>query len=101
VRRRILAVLRPGTAQAPGLFHPSRLQLGRPVYVSAVLAAVSAVPGVDAVEVREARRLGEPPGTVHQVLTAAATELPVLDDDPTTPTRGRLDVVVRRTEGRT
>ncbi|MGY1617345.1 hypothetical protein ACI797_11465 [Geodermatophilus sp. SYSU D00691] len=99
VRRRVLAVLRPGTAQAPGLFSPSRLQLGRPVYVSAVLAAVSAVPGVDAVEVREARRLGEPPGTVHQVLTAAATELPVLDDDPATPTRGRLDVVVRGTEG--
>ena len=62
LRRRILAVLRPGDEERPGLFHPSRLELGGAVYVSAVLAAVAALPGVDAVEVAEARRLSEPAG---------------------------------------
>ncbi|MFI0445512.1 hypothetical protein [Actinomadura sp. 6N118] len=95
VRRAALTALRPGTDERPGLFHPSRLELGRPVYVSAALAVVAALPGVDAVELLEARRLGEPAGTVHQVITVAGTELPVLDDDPVRPERGRLDITVR------
>lgn len=94
VRRRVLARLCPGTAAHPGVFHPSRLELGAAVYVSAVIAA-STVPGVDAVEVREARRLDDPPGTVHHVLRVGPTEVPVLDDDPSRPGRGRLDVRVR------
>ncbi|MDI2131684.1 baseplate J/gp47 family protein [Yinghuangia seranimata] len=95
VRRSILARLRPGTAAHPGLFHPSRLELGTAVYVSAVVAAAAGVPGVDAVEVREARRLSDPPGTLHQVLRVGPTQVPVLDDDPSRPGRGRLDVRVR------
>ena len=95
VRREVLALLRPGSAERPGLFHPSRLALGVAVYTSAVQAAVAALPSVDAVEVTEARRLSEPPGTVHTVLTFAPDEVPVLDDDPARPERGRLDVSVR------
>ncbi|MEV0319772.1 hypothetical protein ACIBKX_16735 [Streptomyces sp. NPDC050658] len=95
VRRSALAALRPGTAARPGLFHSSRLELGKPVYVSAATAAVAALPGVDAVELREARRLGEPPGTVHEVIRVGAAEIPVLDDDPARPERGRLDITVR------
>ena len=45
----ILRVLRPGTDSRPGFFHPSRLPLGRPVYLSSVVAAVAALPAVDAV----------------------------------------------------
>ena len=95
VRRRALAVLRPGDDERPGVFHPSRLQLGGAVYLSAVIAAVGALAGVDAVEVREARRLGEPAGTLHQVITFGPDEIPLLDDDPGRPDRGRLDVHVR------
>jgi hypothetical protein len=94
-RRRILEVLRPGDEEGPGLFHPSRLQLGSAVYVSAVVAAVAALPGVDAVEVAEARRLNEPEGTRHELIALAADEVAILDDDPARPERGRLDVHVR------
>lgn len=95
VRRDVLARLRPGTDEQPGVFHRSRLQLGTAVYVSAAVAAVAALPQVDAVEVREARRLVDPPGTVRAVIAFAADEVGVLDDNPAQPERGRLDVVVR------
>ncbi|HTJ76514.1 MAG TPA: hypothetical protein VL337_14250 [Acidimicrobiales bacterium] len=94
-RGRVLQVLRPGSDARPGLFHPSRLEMGAAVYCSAVVAAVAALDGVDAAEVIEARRLAEPPGTLHQVLTFAPDEIGLLDDDPDRPDRGRLDVVVR------
>jgi len=94
-RERILGLLRPGTATHPGLFHPSRLAMGSSIYLSAVLAAVATLPEVDAVEVVEARRLTEPAGTVHSVLTFAPDEVPLLDDDPDRPDRGRIDVTVR------
>jgi hypothetical protein len=95
VRVAVLRALRPGSDARPGLFHPSRLELGVPVYVSAAIAAAAAVPGVDAVEPLEARRLGDPPGTVRTVLTAASDEVLVLDDDPARPERGRIEVLVR------
>jgi len=95
VRLLVLQRLRPGSDESPGLFHPSRLELGGAVYLSAVVAAAAAVPGVDAVEVREARRLSEAPGTLHQVIALAADEVAALDDDPARPERGRLDVRVR------
>jgi hypothetical protein len=93
-----LAVLRrlcPGTDARPGFFHPSNLELGAAVYLSAVIAAVAAVPGVDAVEPQEARRLGDPSGTIRDVITVGPAEVAVLDDDPAQPGRGRLDIVVR------
>jgi hypothetical protein len=95
LRRRILSVLRPGTDDRPGLFHPSRLQLGGSVYLSAVVAAAAGVPGVDAVEVAEARLLSDPAGTRRQVITFAPDQVPILDDDADRPDRGRLDVRVR------
>jgi predicted phage baseplate assembly protein len=95
LRRRILALLRPGEPGRPGLFHPSRLVLGGAVHSSSVLAAVAGVPGVDAVELREARRLSDPAGTVSAVLRVGPAQVAVLDDDPARPERGRLDVRVR------
>lgn len=93
-RRQVLAALRPGSDSRPGLFHPSRLPFGAEVYVSAAVAAVGALPLVDAVEVLEARRLDEPRGTVHAVISFRPDEVPALDDDPDRPERGRLDVVI-------
>jgi hypothetical protein len=72
-----------------------RTPLGGALYVSAAVAAIAGLPGVDAVETTEARRLDEPAGTVHTVIQAAPDEVLVLDDDPARPERGRLDVVVR------
>ena len=94
----ILQRLRPGTDASPGLFHHSRMLLGASVYLSAVLAAVAELPGVDAVEPTDARRLSEPTGTVHDVIVVAPDEVAVLDDDPSRPERGRLDVKVEGVE---
>ena len=58
-RAAILASLRPGTPDAPGLFAPGSFPMGTDVYLSHVVATVAAVPYVDAVAVTEARlRLG-------------------------------------------
>jgi hypothetical protein len=95
MRTEILRLLRPGTDERPGVFHPSHLQLGSAVYLSVVIAAVAALTGVDAVEVLEARRLSDPPGTVRTVIAVAPDEVAVLDDDPAQPERGRLDVRVK------
>lgn len=95
LRREILDLLRPGSDERPGVFHPSRMQLGAAVYLSTVVAAVAALPAVDALQAREARRLSDPPGTVADVIAFKANEVGVLDDDPARPNRGRLDVKVR------
>jgi hypothetical protein len=95
VRNQALALLRPGDDDNPGVFHRSRLKLGSDVYVSTAVAAVSALPQVDAILVREARRLDEPKGTVRSVITFAADEVGALDDDPARPERGRLDIQVK------
>jgi len=91
----ILQRLRPGSDASPGLFHHSRMLLGASVYLSSVLAAVAELAGVDAVEPTDARRLSEPKGTVHDVIVVAPDEVAVLDDDPSRPERGRLDVTVK------
>jgi len=94
VQGRVLGVLQPGTDARPGFFHHSRLSLGSSVYTSAAVAAAAGVVGVDAVVVTEARRLSDPPGTFRDVLRFAANEVPVLDDDPQRPDRGRLEIMV-------
>lgn len=92
-RAEILARLRPGRPAA--VFSPDSLALGSAIHLSAVVAAVAAVPGVDAVSVTEARRLGEPAGTLHRVLAMEPEEIAVCDDDLAAPDRGRLLLTVR------
>lgn len=89
-RAAILASLRPGTPDAPGLFAPGSFPMGTDVYLSAVVAAVAALPQVDAVAVTQARRLSEPPGTLDTVLVMGPAEVAVCDDDPSAPDRGRI-----------
>jgi hypothetical protein len=91
-RLRILAALRPGRPGA--VFAPAALALGTSVYLSTVVAAVAAVPGVDAVRVTEARRLSEPAGTTHEVIEIGASEIAVCDDDAAAPDRGRIELTV-------
>ncbi|MGH8860438.1 MAG: baseplate J/gp47 family protein [Jatrophihabitantaceae bacterium] len=94
-RAAILASLRPGTPDAPGLFAPGSFPMGTDVYLSTVVAAVAALPAVDAVAVTEARRLSDPPGTLDAVLIMGPTEVAVCDDDPSAPDRGRILLTVR------
>jgi len=93
-RAAILASLRPGTPQAPGLFAPGTHPMGSDVYLSTVTATVAALPQVDAVSVTEARRLTDPPGTPDTVLVMGPTEVAVCDDDKNFPDRGRIVVSI-------
>jgi hypothetical protein len=93
-RAAILASLRPGTPDAPGLFAPGSFRMGTDIYLSAVVATVAALPQVDAVAVTEARRLSDPPGTLHAVLVMGPAEVAVCDDDPNAPDRGRIQLTV-------
>ncbi|MFG3055774.1 putative baseplate assembly protein [Kitasatospora sp. NPDC048239] len=76
----------------PGWFHPDRWGFGEGVYVSRILAAAQAVPGVSAVEVTGLRRQGEPDqGALHQgVLPVGPREIVLLDG--TRPRGGRITV---------
>jgi hypothetical protein len=93
-RAAILASLRPGTPDAPGLFAPGSFPMGTDVYLSTVVATVAALPQVDAVAVTEARRLSEPPGALDAVLVMGPAEVAVCDDDPGAPDRGRILLTV-------
>lgn len=79
-----------------GLFHPDRLSLGQPVHLSPVLAAVHAVTGVQSVEVRTFARQREPgsSGVADGVLPMGRLEVARLDDDPSFPERGVLDLTL-------
>jgi hypothetical protein len=91
-RLRILGVLRPG--QPGAVFSAEAHTLGSAVYTSAILAAVAAVPGGDAVRVTEARRLSDPPGGHDTILRMAPDEIAVCDDDAAAPERGRIELTI-------
>jgi hypothetical protein len=75
-----------------GLFHPDRYTFGQPVYLSAVLAAVHSVGGVDSVDVAMFQRQHEPEtsGIDDGVLPMGRLEVARLDNDPDFPERGVL-----------
>jgi predicted phage baseplate assembly protein len=77
-----------------GLFHPDRFTFGQPVYLSAVLAAAHSVPGVESVEVHTFRRQRMPQtnGIDEGVLPMGRLEIARLDDDPSFPERGVLEL---------
>ena len=78
-----------------GLFHPDNLTFGQPVYLSSVLAAVHAVAGVESVAVTTFRRQRQPQtsGIDAGVLPMGRLEIARLDDDPSFPERGVLDLI--------
>ncbi|WP_129793259.1 putative baseplate assembly protein [Sphingosinicella sp. CPCC 101087] len=79
------------------LFHPDRLSFGETVYLSALIAAAQAVPGVASVEAIAFRRLGEPlsDGIAAGQLAFDRLEVPRLDSDPNFPERGEFRLVLR------
>jgi hypothetical protein len=80
-----------------GFFHPDNLTFGQPVYLSRIVAAAMAVPGVDWVQVTRFRRWGEDNDDALEdgVLTMARLEVARLDNDPSVPENGRIVFNVR------
>jgi hypothetical protein len=79
-----------------GFFHPDRLSFGDGVTLSSIVAAAQAVPGVQCATVERLQRLYEAPN--HEIdngiLPLRSWEIAQLDNDPSFPERGRLEIVV-------
>jgi hypothetical protein len=80
-----------------GLFHPDKLTFGQGLYLSQLIAAAQAVPGVEGVTVDKFQRLGEESGQALKdgVLRLGPLEVPRLDNDPSLPSSGQLQLHVR------
>lgn len=97
-----------GSAELPGgrrgMFHPDELTFGSTIAVSAIIARVRAIPGVETARVTTLRRLlgpsdsppvGSPPEPPPPVFRLGPLEVAVLDADPGAPNRGRLTLNLR------
>ena len=90
-----------------GFFHPDNLSFGDGIYVSRLIAAAKGVEGVDAARLLKLRRLDDstPPrllpigGSVgvpaNGVLPMASMEIAQLDNDPSFPESGKLELILR------
>ncbi len=75
-----------------GLFHPDRFTFGQPVYLSAIVAAAQAVPGVESVIPKTFQRQRDDASSALDtgVLPMGRLEIARLDDDPSFPEHGVL-----------
>jgi hypothetical protein len=75
-----------------GFFHPDRFTFGGPVYLSAIIAAVQGVPGVQSVTAETFQRQHDDAssGLEDGALPMDRLEIARLDDDPSFPERGVL-----------
>jgi hypothetical protein len=89
-----------------GFFHPDNLTFGQGIYLSRIIAAAQAVPGVLEVQVTrlEPFEIGEPAPGVESaaeelppggVLALGPFEIARLDNDPSFPENGRLVLELR------
>ncbi|MFN0245405.1 MAG: hypothetical protein ACKV2T_00770 [Kofleriaceae bacterium] len=95
VRERVLAALRPGTADRPGWFHPDRLSFAESVELGEVLAVVQRIPGVRSVKAKRFRRLlVTHDADVEPRMVMQPIEVARLDADLSRPDHGRLEIKV-------
>jgi hypothetical protein len=94
VRERVIATLRPGTADHKGWFHPDRLSFAESVELGDVLAVVQTVPGVRSVKAKRFHRLIDPRAAVEARIVMQPTEVARLDADLSRPDNGRLEIKV-------
>jgi len=80
-----------------GFFHPDNFTFGDPVFLSRLVAAVLAVPGVTGVHPTRFKRLDEQIGTELEdgVLPMKRLEIAQLDNDPSQPEHGQLQLVMQ------
>ncbi|MDP2782650.1 putative baseplate assembly protein [Devosia sp.] len=80
-----------------GMFHADNMSFGDGIYLSALVAAAQAVPGVESVNVTKLQRIYEPAnGEIENgVLPLGSLEIARLDNDPSFPENGRLRVDMR------
>jgi hypothetical protein len=88
-----------------GFFHPDNLTFGEGVFISQIVAAAQAVPGVQNVQVTRLERweLVEPAPNeadsdalpANSVLTLGPFQIARLDNDPNFPENGRLSLDIR------
>jgi hypothetical protein len=80
-----------------GFFHPDSLTFGQGIYLSKLVAAAQAVPGVESVTVTRLERLYEATNAwIEQgVLPLGPLEIARLDNDPNRPENGRLTLDLR------
>jgi hypothetical protein len=99
VRRELLRALGSGRGAdgRPGLFHPDAWTFGQPVYLSPIYAAAAAVAGVGALRVERFQRADRPgaAGLTDGVLPMGRLEIARLDNDPSRPENGRLELDLR------
>ncbi|MCG8458112.1 MAG: hypothetical protein MI919_17685, partial [Holophagales bacterium] len=82
-------------AQLASLFEADAFAFGETVYLSVVVAAVNAMPGVQQVKVRRFRRWGDPDEADRSqigTLELAASEIPRLGYEEDNPQRGVFQV---------
>jgi hypothetical protein len=98
VRAAVLARLQPGSAPggATGFFDHSRWSFGQPLESSSLLAAIQSCPGVAGVyQVRYRQRGAQLDWTaLPDTLTVAADQILRIDNNPTRPDAGSLQVTV-------
>jgi predicted phage baseplate assembly protein len=76
---------------SPGFFYPDNFNFNQPVYLSKVIAAAMAVPGVAEVDAVTFRRLDEPaPAVLPEFIAVQELEIVRLDNDPADPQRGSI-----------
>ena len=96
MRAAVLDVLSSGVRSdgTLGLFHPDRLTFAQPVYLSTIVAAVQAVPGVESVTPTAFQRQRDDASSAlgTGVLPMGRLEIARLDNDPSFPERGVLTV---------
>ena len=96
VQAAVLDVLSSGVRAngSLGFFHPDRFTFGAPVYLSAIVAAAQAVEGVQSVSplVFQRQRDNATSALDTGVLELGRLEIARLDDDPTFPENGVLEL---------
>jgi hypothetical protein len=76
----------------PGYFHPDNLTFGQAVYLSPLIAVVTAIPGVESVTAVKFQRLGGPAGQAlaDGLLPLGPLEIARLDNDSSFPENGQI-----------
>lgn len=79
-----------------GAFHPNRLELGMPIYLSPLYARAQDIPGVESVRITrfERQRAPDDRGLIDGVLAPGPLEVFVLANDPNFPERGEFELAV-------